>query len=230
MFCEKCGAVLKDNSAFCEKCGAKTAVIENSKSKPRLSHNPESPYNAYQIPQNPSFKWGGGAITWFIIMLVIHGFSVLSELMSSFMYDENFYSSIDYILNEAVDDLFDFSELFDGLQVFIWISLISSILIVTSYAVLFAKKKKVMFYTLIMGYVISTINSLIQIFLISGRFSNIVENFRVYAGSEYTQEINIFISVFNAVFYSAVIIGILINIGFLIATYFIIRKNFNKLS
>jgi len=226
MFCEKCGSALKDGSIFCENCGAKVNVIENPSlisSSSALSYEP-------QVHNELSFKWGGGAITWFIIMLVIYGFSVLSQLTSAFMYNDNFYSSMDYILSEVTDDIFDFSELFEGMQAFIWIGLTASILILISHAVLFAKKKKAMFYTLIAGYVISSINSLVQIFVISGRFSDILENLKIYAESEYEQELNIFTSVFNAVFYSVSIIGILINIGFLIATYFVIRKNFKKLS
>lgn len=240
MFCYKCGSSLSDDALFCNNCGAKvrekSAVLNNgavdkgglASERNRISNNAGS----YDEPPEfkgavGSFKWGSGATAWFVIMIIISGFSLLNNTISIFTFDsiQGFMDSVAFRQPE-VGDLISTAGVFEGLYVYVLIGFFASAIILCSYSFLFAKKKKLMFFTLIAGYAIAAFNSAVELFIISGRISDV---FRMADAMDYEREIDLVIGVFKTTFVAVTVIMILIYAGFVISTYFIIRKNFKKL-
>ncbi|MFQ6794190.1 zinc ribbon domain-containing protein [Thomasclavelia sp.] len=99
MFCTNCGKQIPDDVRFCPECGAQ---INNQQADPfgdqnigfNNQTNQTSNYNSYQQMNNQSnfnnfnnyngaFRWGAGAIIWFVILILGCIFSIyqFTELM-----------------------------------------------------------------------------------------------------------------------------------------------------
>ncbi len=240
MFCYKCGSSLSDDAVFCNNCGAKvrkesTVLNTGAADKGGLaSERNRISNNAGSYAEPPefrgaagSFKWGSGATAWFVIMIIISGFALLSDTISIFTFDsvKGFMDNAAFRQPE-VGELISGAGVFEGLYGYVLIGFFASAIILCSYSILFAKKKKAMFFTLIAGYAIAALNSAIELFIISGRISDV---FRMVDTMDYEREIDLVIGVFKTTFAAVTVIMILIYAGFVISTYFIIRKNFKKL-
>lgn len=80
MFCTNCGKQIPDDARFCPECGAQTEPRANTASAANQANTysqQNQGYNNYQQmsrQQNMNmpgvFKWGTGAIVWFVILIL----------------------------------------------------------------------------------------------------------------------------------------------------------------
>lgn len=252
MFCNNCGSQVDENADFCGNCGAKlrqegnVSEVEQKVSEDAVSLKKEQQNFGFE-GQEPGrvnrdvvyddadikgkFKWGGGAIAWFVIMIVWQGFAIFSEILSFIGFGgiksaANF-SSIRGSLGAENAELI--SSIFDLLNVFLVVAFVVSVIIIIAYSVLLGKKKKNMFYLLIFGYAASLVSSIVQAFVFSGKIDAVSKLFRELSYSD-RKGLQFILDMTNGMVSVSVIISALISVGLVVATYFIIKKNWNRLA
>ncbi|WP_296882452.1 zinc-ribbon domain-containing protein [Thomasclavelia sp.] len=80
MFCTNCGKQIPDDARFCPECGAQTEPRANTASTANQANTysqQNQGYNNYQqmnrqqnMNVSGAFKWGAGAIVWFVILIL----------------------------------------------------------------------------------------------------------------------------------------------------------------
>ncbi len=244
MFCNNCGNEVDESMEFCGKCGKRINREQNFSSGVSLSKAEESArfenrsqggnFGNDVIDENfvkGKFKWGGGAIAWFVIMIIWNSISIIGSIFSAIvlggMNSAIDFSELDEFMSGSDFELI--SSIFEVTYIFLILGMIAVIIILIGYSVLLGKKKKSMFYLTIFGYSFCGVLTIIQAFIFSDKMDKIACIFRDFPYSERKNFQAVFDMLGGTLSISAVF-SILIYAGLVTATYFIIKKNWDRLA